>query len=73
MICLAVAVPIYADVDLARITLQPLQPLGFGSCDVKERGARADRNPRTGETMEIPATKVICFKAGKALRERINH
>lgn len=73
VICLAVAVPICADVDLARITLQPLQPLGFGSFGVKERAARTGINPHTGETIEIPATKVICLKAGKALWERINH
>lgn len=49
-----------------------VQILGFGAFEVKERAARTGRNPHTGETMEIPATKVVCFKAGKALRERIN-
>lgn len=50
-----------------------VQILGFGAFEVKERAARTGRNPHTGETMEIPATKVVCFKAGKALRERINN
>ena len=47
--------------------------VGFGTFEVKERAARTGRNPHTGETMEIPATKVVYFKAGKALRERINN
>lgn len=50
-----------------------VQILGFGTFEVKERAARTGRNPHTGETMEIPATKVVYFKAGKALRERINN
>ena len=45
----------------------------FGAFEVKERAARTGRNPHIGETMEIPAAKVVCFKAGKALRERINN
>ncbi|MDY3026712.1 MAG: HU family DNA-binding protein, partial [Candidatus Faecivicinus sp.] len=44
--------------------------MGFCAFEVKERAARTGRNPHTGETIEIPATKVVCFKAGKALRER---
>ncbi len=51
----------------------PVQILGFGAFEVKERAARTGRNPHTGETMEIPAAKVVCFKSGKALRERINN
>ena len=47
--------------------------MGFGAFEVKERAARTGRNPHTWETMEIPAAKVIRFKAGKALREHINH
>src|SRR5262245_49422740 len=42
--------------------------LGFGTFVVKARAARAGRNPRTGETIEIAATKVPGFKAGKALK-----
>ena len=47
--------------------------LGFGAFEVGKRAARTGRNPHTGESMEIPATKFFCVKAGKALRERINH
>jgi DNA-binding protein HU-beta len=46
--------------------------LGFGTFAVKARAARAGRNPRTGETIEIAASKVPGFKAGKALRDAVN-
>lgn len=46
--------------------------LGFGTFAVKERAARSGRNPRTGETIEIAATKVPGFKAGKALKDAVN-
>jgi DNA-binding protein HU-beta len=46
--------------------------LGFGTFVVKARAARAGRNPRTGETIEIPASKVPGFKAGKALKDAVN-
>ena len=46
--------------------------LGFGTFVVKARAARAGRNPRTGETIEIPASNVPGFKAGKALKDAVN-
>jgi DNA-binding protein HU-beta len=46
--------------------------LGFGTFVVKARAARPGRNPRTGETIEIPASKVPGFKAGKALKDAVN-
>jgi len=45
---------------------------GFGAFTVKHRQARAGRNPRTGETVEVAQKSVPFFKAGKELRERIN-
>ena len=45
---------------------------GFGTFVVKARAARAGRNPRTGETIEIAASKVPGFKAGKALKDAVN-
>jgi len=45
---------------------------GFGAFSVRERPARAGRNPRTGETVEVPAKSVPFFKSGKELRERLN-
>ena len=45
--------------------------VSFGSFDVKERAARMGRNPRTKEEVEIPATRVPVFKAGKALKDTV--
>lgn len=44
---------------------------GFGSFEVKERAARTGLNPRTKEKIEIPASKVPSFKAGKALKDAV--
>ena len=46
--------------------------IGFGTFDVRERAARTGRNPRTGETIQIKASKNPAFKAGKALKEAVN-
>ena len=48
-----------------------VQLVGFGVFGVKEKAARIGRNPRTKEAVEIPATKVPQFKAGKALKEAV--
>lgn len=45
---------------------------GFGAFSVKQRDARQGRNPRTGETVDVPAKAVPFFKSGKELRERLN-
>ena len=45
---------------------------GFGSFRVRERGARRGRNPKTGDPVDIPATRVPYFKPGKELKELIN-
>ena len=45
--------------------------LGFGTFEVRERGARTGLNPRTGEKLEIAATKVPAFKAGQALKNAV--
>ncbi len=46
--------------------------VGFGTFSVRERAARTGRNPQTGETIQIPASKVPGFKPGKALKDAIN-
>lgn len=46
--------------------------VGFGTFEVRKRGARTGRNPRTGETIKIKASKVPAFKAGKALKDAVN-
>jgi len=43
--------------------------VGFGTFEVRSRGARTGRNPQTGEQIRIPATKVPAFKAGKSLKD----
>ena len=48
-----------------------VQYLGFGTFDVLERGEREVRNPRTGETVKVGASKKPRFKAGKALKDRL--
>ncbi len=45
--------------------------VGFGTFSVKERAARTGINPRTKETVEIPAAKVPAFKAGAALKDAV--
>ena len=49
-----------------------VQLVGFGTFEVAERAAREGRNPRTGETMTIAASKTPKFKPGKALKDEIN-
>ena len=46
--------------------------VGFGTFLVRKREARQGRNPRTGETMQIAASNVPAFKAGKALKDSVN-
>lgn len=46
--------------------------VGFGTFTVRERAARSGRNPRTGASIRIPASKVPGFKAGKALKDAVN-
>ena len=45
---------------------------GFGAFSTREREARSGRNPRTGETVDVPEKRVPYFKAGKEIRERLN-
>ena len=45
--------------------------VGFGTFSIGERAQREGRNPRTGEKIQIPASKVVKFKAGKTLSEKV--
>lgn len=45
---------------------------GFGGFEVKARAARTGRNPKTGEAVEIPASKYVAFSAGSTLKEKVN-
>ena len=50
---------------------EKVQLIGFGNFEVRERAARKGRNPQTGAEIEIPASKVPAFKAGKALKDAV--
>jgi DNA-binding protein HU-beta len=50
----------------------PVTLVGFGTFTVRSRAARSGRNPRTGETIKIKASKVPGFKPGKALKDAVN-
>ncbi len=51
---------------------QQVQLIGFGNFKVNQRAARAGRNPKTGEAIQIKAANVPAFVAGKALKESVN-
>ena len=50
---------------------QKVALVGFGTFEPRERSERVGRNPKTGEAIHIPATRVPVFKAGKGLKEKI--
>ena len=51
---------------------ESVQLIGFGTFEVQEREAREGRNPFTGETIQIAASKAPRFKVGKALKDKVN-
>jgi integration host factor subunit beta len=52
---------------------QRIEIRGFGSFSLSQRAARVGRNPKTGEQVMVPGKRVPHFKAGKELRERVDH
>ncbi|MCD8211490.1 MAG: HU family DNA-binding protein [Oscillospiraceae bacterium] len=50
---------------------EKVQLIGFGTFEVRKRAARTGRNPQTGKTIKIAATKVPAFKPGKGLKEKV--
>ena len=62
---------VFQAVKEAAVAGESTQLIGFGSFEVKERPARTGRNPKTGEAIEIPASKNLTFKAGKAIKEAL--
>ena len=52
---------------------EKIQLVGFGTFEVRNREARTGKNPRTGEAIQIAASKVPAFKAGKALKDVVNN
>ena len=59
-------------VETAMKSGDKVQMVGFGSFEVKERPARVGRNPRTGETLTIPACKMVKFRPGKMLKDALD-
>ena len=58
-------------VQEALVNGEKVQLTGFGTFETRERAAREGRNPRTKETITIPATTVPVFKAGKEFKEKV--
>ncbi len=67
------AVKAFTDVIAAELKKgEKVQLVGFGTFEVSERAAREGRNPQTGKSMKIKASKNARFKAGKALKDSLN-
>ena len=62
---------VLASVTEALANGESVQLVGFGTFEIRERAEKQGRNPRTGETMTVPASKVPAFKAGKALKDAV--
>lgn len=62
---------VFGTIETALQEGSKVQLIGFGTFEVRERAARTGRNPQTGEEMEIAASKVPAFKAGKGLKDAI--
>lgn len=62
---------VVAAVSEALANGENVQLVGFGTFEVRERSEKVCRNPRTGESMTVAATKVPAFKAGKALKDAV--
>ena len=56
----------------ALVQQEKVQLVGFGSFEVKARAERVGRNPKTNQTIQIPASKSPVFKAGKALKDAVS-
>ena len=65
-------VAIFETIKKALIEGDKVQIIGFGTFENRTRSARKGRNPRTGEEISIPASKLPSFKAGKGLKEAVN-
>ena len=58
-------------ITAALVVGDKVQLVGFGAFETKERSARVGRNPKTKEEIQIPASRVPAFKAGKALKDAV--
>ena len=62
---------VFGAIEDALVKGDKVQLIGFGTFEVRERAAKEGRNPRTGETLKIAASKVPAFKAGAALKAKV--
>ena len=62
---------VVASIEEALVKGDKVQLIGFGTFEVRERAEKEARNPRTGETIKVEATKVPAFKAGAALKDKV--
>lgn len=63
---------VFASIEEALSRGEKVQLVGFGTFEVRDRAERTGRNPKTGEEILIPASKVPAFKPGKALKEAVD-
>ena len=63
---------VFESIKQALVEGDKVQVIGFGTFEIRNRSARKGRNPQTGEEIDIPASKLPSFKAGKALKEAVN-
>ncbi|NLC76248.1 MAG: HU family DNA-binding protein [Clostridia bacterium] len=63
---------VFASIEEALAQGDRVQLVGFGTFEVRDRAERTGRNPKTGEEITIPASKVPAFKPGKALKEAVD-
>lgn len=66
-----VVTAVFSSIEEALAQGDKVQVVGFGTFEVRERASRTGRNPKTGQEISIPATKVPAFKAGKSLRDSV--
>ena len=62
---------VIASVTESLVKGEKVQLIGFGTFETRDRAEKQARNPRTGETMTVPATRVPAFKAGAALKAAV--
>lgn len=63
---------VFDSIKKALLQDEKIEIRGFGNFRLKTRNPRKARNPKTGETVEVPGKKVLYFKVGKALKESLN-
>lgn len=66
--CAAKALEATLNAITKAVATEKVQIIGFGTFETKKRPARTGRNPRTGETMQIPASSVVSFKPSASLK-----